>query len=75
MMPPPTPDLPGRPTRTNHSPASSYMPQEFITDSTRSTVTGSMTRSSVNGLRPPAARVAPMIARSRVSTMTEHWAK
>ena len=74
-MPPDTPLLAGRPTPTNHSPAPSYIPQLAITDRTMRTVRGDAARTPVIGLRPPAASVAAMIARSRASTSTAHWRK
>ena len=66
--PPPTPLLAGRPTSATHSPAASYMPQVVITLSTRSTTSGSNTRSPVRGWTPPLASVAAISARSRQST-------
>ncbi len=74
-MPPPTPLLAGRPTSTTHSPAASYIPQVVITLSTRSTTSGSKTRSPVRGCTPPLASVAAISARSRQSTCSAHWRK
>ena len=71
-VPPPTPDFAGIPTLLAQEPASSYMPEVIITDSTRSTLSMSMTSSPVSGLVPPVDSVAAMTARSRQVTCTEH---
>ncbi|MCY1221872.1 hypothetical protein D9M72_339440 [compost metagenome] len=63
------------PTLLIQAPASSYMPDVIITDNTRSTGPMSSTCLWVRGFFPPFARVAAMMARSKVFTMTEHWRK
>ncbi len=74
-IPPPTPDLAGRPTRNIHSPDQSYMPHVAITVSTRLTLAADSARSPVRGLRPPLASVAAMTARSVAVTRIEHCSK
>ena len=74
-MPPPTPLFAGRPTCTSQSPDASYMPQLVMTAVVQRATSSRMTRSPLTGLRPPFASVAPMIARSRAFTATEHWRK
>ena len=75
MMPPQTPLFAGRPTVYIHSPAPSYMPHVAMTLSTDLTVDSEAARAPGDGLRPPAARVAAMTARSWVSTAMAHWRK
>ena len=75
MIPPPTPDLAGRPIRYIHSPDQSYMPQVAITDSTRATFSAFSARTPVRGFTPPLARVAAIIARSSAVTRMEHCSK
>ncbi len=75
MMPPPTPDFAGSPTRTIHSPASSYIPQVDITDSTRETTVGDNMRSPLTGRTPPVASTAAIIDRSRAVTVMAQAAK
>jgi hypothetical protein len=74
-MPPPTPLLAGRPTSVTQSPAALYIPQVVITDSTRSLVAESRSRSPVIGCTPLSARVAAIRLRSRQSTSIEHCRK
>ena len=75
MIPPATPLFPGMPTLLIHAPASSYMPEVIMTDSTRSTGPIPSTCLPLSGFRPPLARVAAMIERSKQFTRTEHWRK
>ena len=75
MIPPPTPDLAGSPTRNIQLPDQSYIPHVAITDSTRATWDSASARSPVTGFTPPLASVAAITARSRAVTRIEHWAK
>ena len=71
-MPPDTPLLAGMPTRYAHSPAKSYMPQESMMLKTYFTSGWAIARCPEVGFTPPPASVAPIRARSRASTSTEH---
>ena len=67
-----TPLFAGMPTVLIHWPEASYMPHVAITLSTCVQTHVGTTCSPVTGLRPPAASVIAMTARSRTSTSSAH---
>jgi hypothetical protein len=67
-----TPLLPGSPMSNSQSPERSYSPVEAMTANTLAQVDAVTTRSLVTGFTPPSARVAPITARSRAETTSEH---
>ena len=73
--PPDTPLLAGRPTRSIHAPAASYMPHMAIIDSTCCAVSSRTTCAPLTGWRPALASVAAIIARSAAVTSSEHCRK